>query len=110
MILKLPKTEWEKSKMTSHSKKGKIGQSFDDYLKEEGRYEEITIRALLSLMMETLDDIENIFNDSVKFESKQDCGINKVLFDEVKQLDQKYQNFRKNISETIFLNESELHA
>ena len=61
-------------------------------------------------MMETLDDIEKIFNDSVKSEYKQNCGINKILFDEVKQLDQKYQNFRKNIKDTIFLNENELHA
>ncbi len=40
--------------------RGKIGQSFDDYLKEEVRYEEKTFCALLNLMLETLDDIEKI--------------------------------------------------
>ena len=96
--------------MTSINKKGKIGQSFDDYLKEEGRYEETTIRALLSLMMETLDDIEKIVNDSVKSKSLHECGVNKRLHSEVKQLDQKYQNFRKNIVATIILGESELRT
>ena len=51
--------------MASNSKKGKVGQSFDDYLKEEGRHKEITIRALLSLKMETLGEKVRVVNDSV---------------------------------------------
>ena len=55
--------------MVSNRKEGRIGQSFDDYLKTEGRYEETTIRALLSLIMETLNDIEKLVVDSVKSKS-----------------------------------------
>ena len=33
-----------------------LGQSFDEYLKERGRYKDTTIRALFSLVIETLDD------------------------------------------------------
>ena len=96
--------------MTSNRKKGKIGQSFDDYLKEEGRYEETTIRALLSLMIETLDDIEQLVNESEEPRSIPNNVINKNISSEVQQLDQKYQHFRKNIVETIIPNKSELRA
>ena len=96
--------------MVSNRKEGRIGQSFDDYLKAEGRYEETTIRALLSLIMETLNDIEKLVDDSVKSKSLHNCGIDKALHREVKKLDQKYQNFRKNLTETIMSNETELRA
>ena len=61
-------------------------------------------------MIETFDDIEKIVHDSVKSKSGSNSGLNKILSSEVKQLDQKYQNFRINIAKTIILNEIVLRA
>ena len=36
-------------------KKGRIGSSFDDYLKEEGIYEEVTARAIKRVIARQLD-------------------------------------------------------
>ena len=36
-------------------KKGKIGSSFDDFLKEEGIYEEVTARAIKRVIARQLD-------------------------------------------------------
>jgi antitoxin HicB len=37
------------------TKKGRIGSSFDDYLKEEGIYEEVTARAIKRVIARQLD-------------------------------------------------------
>jgi antitoxin HicB len=37
------------------SKKGRVGSSFDDYLKEEGIYEEVTARAIKRVIARQLD-------------------------------------------------------
>jgi antitoxin HicB len=37
------------------TKKGRIGPSFDDYLKEEGIYEEVTARAIKRVIARQLD-------------------------------------------------------
>jgi DNA-binding Xre family transcriptional regulator len=37
------------------SKKGRVGSSFDDFLKEEGIYEEVTARAIKRVIAEQLD-------------------------------------------------------
>jgi DNA-binding Xre family transcriptional regulator len=37
------------------NKKGRIGSSFDDYLKEEGIYEEVTARAIKRVIARQLD-------------------------------------------------------
>jgi antitoxin HicB len=44
-------------------KKGRIGSSFDDFLKEEGIYEEVTARAVKGLTAHQLDALV-----------AQDCG------------------------------------
>jgi antitoxin HicB len=38
-------------------KKGRIGSSFDDFLKEEGIYEEVTAKAIKRVIARQLDDI-----------------------------------------------------
>jgi antitoxin HicB len=38
-------------------KKGRIGSSFDDFLKEEGIYEEVTAKAIKRVIVRQLDDI-----------------------------------------------------
>jgi antitoxin HicB len=38
-------------------KKGRIGSSFDDFLKEEGLYEEVTAKAIKRVIARQLDDI-----------------------------------------------------
>ena len=39
----------------SRAKKGRIGSSFDEYLKEEGIYEEVTARAIKRVIARQLD-------------------------------------------------------
>lgn len=41
--------------MTRLQKKGRIGSSFDDFLKEEGIYEEVTARAIKRVITRQLD-------------------------------------------------------
>lgn len=38
-------------------KKGRIGSSFDDFLKEEGIYEEVTAKAIKRVIVRQLDNI-----------------------------------------------------
>ena len=61
-------------------------------------------------MIETLVDIEQVVNELEEPQSIHNSVINKIISGEVKQFDQKYQNFRKNIVETFVPNESELSA
>jgi hypothetical protein len=37
-------------------KKGRIGSSFDDFLKQEGIYEEVTARAIKRVMLDALTE------------------------------------------------------
>jgi DNA-binding Xre family transcriptional regulator len=37
------------------NRKGKVGSSFDDFLKEEGTYEEVTARAIKRVLVRQLD-------------------------------------------------------
>jgi antitoxin HicB len=39
----------------SKARKGRIGSSFDEYLKEEGNYEEVTARAIKRVIARQLD-------------------------------------------------------
>jgi antitoxin HicB len=45
----------KKKKKTAKAKKGRIGSSFDDFLKEEGIYEEVTARAIKRVIARQLD-------------------------------------------------------
>jgi antitoxin HicB len=38
-------------------KKGRIGSSFDDFLKEDGIYEEVTARAIKRVLVRQLDEL-----------------------------------------------------
>jgi antitoxin HicB len=44
-------------KAGSKRKKGKIGSSFDDLLKEDGIYEEVTARAIKRVLVRQLDEL-----------------------------------------------------
>jgi DNA-binding Xre family transcriptional regulator len=44
-------------KKAAIKKKGKIGSSFDDFLKEEGTYEEVTARAIKRVLVRQLDQL-----------------------------------------------------
>jgi DNA-binding Xre family transcriptional regulator len=44
-------------KKAAIKKKGKIGSSFDDFLKEEGAYEEVTARAIKRVLVRQLDQL-----------------------------------------------------
>ena len=41
----------------AHGKKGRIGSSFDDFLKEDGIYEGVTARAIKSVLVRQLDEL-----------------------------------------------------
>jgi len=49
----------EGDRMTKSSKKrtGKVGSSFDDFLKEDGIYEGVTARAIKRVLVRQLDDL-----------------------------------------------------
>ena len=40
-----------------HGKKGRIGSSFDDFLKEDGIYEGVTARAIKRVLVRQLDEL-----------------------------------------------------
>ncbi len=44
-------------KKSSGRKKGKVGSSFDDFLKEDGIYEEVTARAIKRVLVRQLDEL-----------------------------------------------------
>jgi DNA-binding Xre family transcriptional regulator len=44
-------------KKAGNRKKGKIGSSFDDFLKEDGIYEEVTARAIKRVLVRQLDEL-----------------------------------------------------
>jgi len=44
-------------KTESKKKRGKIGSSFDDFLKEDGTYEEVTARAIKRVLVRQLDEL-----------------------------------------------------
>lgn len=48
---------FEKKKGDHVKKKGRIGSSFDDFLKEEGIYEEVTARAIKRVIARQLDEL-----------------------------------------------------
>ena len=41
----------------AHGKKGRIGSSFDDFLKEDGIYEGVTARAIKRVLVRQLDEL-----------------------------------------------------
>ena len=44
-------------KSSTRRKKGKVGSSFDDFLKEDGIYEEVTARAIKRVLVRQLDEL-----------------------------------------------------
>ena len=92
--------------MNTPIKNENLGQSFDEYLKERGRYKDTTIRALFSLVIETLDDaleeVEKLLNESK--ESGQpnpisDVEIVNIVDGGERQIGQKFQQFRQSITD-----------
>ena len=45
------------TKMAKKRKTGSIGSSFDDFLKEDGSYEEVTARVIKRVLARQLDDL-----------------------------------------------------
>ena len=45
------------TKKAKEKKSGSIGSSLDDFLKEDGRYEEVTARAIKRVLARQLDDL-----------------------------------------------------
>ena len=44
-------------KASSRKKSGKVGSSFDDFLKEDGTYEVVTARAIKRVLVRQLDEL-----------------------------------------------------